>query len=1006
MKKHLIKITFILLAAIAATAAIWWFNRPVTLVDLQKRYLFAKTQEEKDKIIDQLEEYYLNLPVPDTLRQRVEREVAMIIDTTKINPATFANGMAADTNVYKLESQLQNLLYLTAIARAREESQMFSELMKQAKMMAKTVDVGTQNDYWVKFVDRVALFDKAQAEEWLKADLAQARCRAYQDSESQFMETEFYASLGLKSLQRASDERLQLDFMQRLQFILYFYRSMNELSLGLAKKSLPKAEEKKYHLRSTGIIYHQAEALARIGNNQSALSHYDKVLDNAARFRKITNMHWFAIAGLLERGYVYLKMGEFQKALEACSEVENHELDSKTKITLHILQSDIFRFMADYEQAEKELRSATALATAEQDTFHLMTCLNNFGVMFERLSDYDLALDYYMQAKSLFKKTNKEVFLYVLVLNNIADIAVTKKDFVKFEEMSEEARKLLQYAIIPSREAQLLQNIGNMHKKAEKFGSAIKYFQQAASIHNGNGLIPYDLGTKIDLVDCLISLSRFDEAKGMLSEIESSAKDINDIERVIEAIGRRARIQNLEGKTAQAIESSNQFLDKIEELSSRFDNIDLLMSYRQKIYDFLKDAVSYEIAFQRRASAFVKLNYAKAYALKNQFTNGQENHDGYSITQKHFSIDSVIANLDEKSLVIDYMITKDTLYAFLLGQEGLQLLRKKVAVQILEKTVTSYKSSLHGTIRVLQNYDINKLTSHYAGTVATGQKLYEYLLGWPEIEARLPHVRLLYIIPDEFLYEVPFSTLITKSSDSQSFVVSQVAIVVLPGASFLQTENSARISNKPSTKRVLISADQRFPITEKFVLRTKALFPLTEELTVDSNSFTQNDVLKKLQGNYQIYIFIGHGAANKKYSDRSYIELPVRISNTSMSKTIRMTLADFKKINWLGTELVMLVGCETAGGKLYRGTGISGLYQAFLSLGAQNVLGNLWEVDANHAVSQAENFLFTWAATGNPAYSLQKCQLQSIQELEGHNYYQKPHPYIWGSSTLLTVKPH
>jgi hypothetical protein len=40
------------------------------------------------------------------------------------------------------------------------------------------------------------------------------------------------------------------------------------------------------------------------------------------------------------------------------------------------------------------------------------------------------------------------------------------------------------------------------------------------------------------------------------------------------------------------------------------------MAYRQKIYNLLKDAVFYEIAFQRKDSAFVKLGNIKAHALK------------------------------------------------------------------------------------------------------------------------------------------------------------------------------------------------------------------------------------------------------------------------------------------------------------------------------------------------------------------------------------------------------
>jgi CHAT domain-containing protein len=185
------------------------------------------------------------------------------------------------------------------------------------------------------------------------------------------------------------------------------------------------------------------------------------------------------------------------------------------------------------------------------------------------------------------------------------------------------------------------------------------------------------------------------------------------------------------------------------------------------------------------------------------------------------------------------------------------------------------------------------------------------------------------------------------------------------------------------------------------------LFPLAEELTIPDGVITKDKVLVQLQKGYQIYIFVGHGQANSQYPDQGYIELAIKTSKTPAAKTIRLTMADLKTINWLGAEMVMLVGCETAGGKLYRGAGISGLQQEFLALGAKNVLGNLWEVDATFAIPQAQDFLATWAATWDSPRALQTSQRQTMQALRESRYYQQlPHPYFWGSAVLLTAASH
>jgi len=162
-------------------------------------------------------------------------------------------------------------------------------------------------------------------------------------------------------------------------------------------------------------------------------------------------------------------------------------------------------------------------------------------------------------------------------------------------------------------------------------------------------------------------------------------------------------------------------------------------------------------------------------------------------------------------------------------------------------------------------------------------------------------------------------------------------------------------------------------------------------------------VLKKLGEKYHIFIFVGHGVANRQYPDRSYLDLSVKISNTSRKEIVRLSMADLSNLPRFDAQLVMLIGCETASGKIYRGTGASGLHQSFLSLGARTVLGNLWEVDASYAIPQAQRFLERWISDSIPTAALRDCQLATIQSLENDQYYRQPHPYFWGSYVLMTA---
>jgi CHAT domain-containing protein len=996
MKKYLFGIT---LVAAAAVIAFLLRQREFGLDDLQGLYAFAKTDAQKNAIVEKLEKYYLNLQVPDTLRQRVEREVAKILDTTKIN---ISFEIVPDTNIYQSEARLQSLLNSAMIARARADQQTSEMIMKQSAVMAKTVDAGKGTNYWTPFAGQMNGFTPEQAICWLKAKKADQLCRSYQDYA--FSDAEGYGVLGLKLLQQTPDERTRLNILQCLQYILYEYRSMYDLSLALGEKALQQAEKIKHPHRATSIIYHLAQAYSILGENQKALSLYEAVLENVKKFRQISGIDWYIVPALLGKGERLLDLGDFDEALLTSEKVKKLALEPINKIRLQILRWYIHLNWGNYESAENELKTAMQFSVAAKDTSYIIRCLNNFGFMFIRMGEYDLALDYYNQARSLFRPLIPGLNLRMLILNNMASVLAARNDTVGFEQITREARNLLNATHVPFEEAKSLHILAYMYKTAQNHHEAIKYLKKADSIYKSHGLLRFNLDIKNDLIDCLIALSRLDEAKEMAAEFESLARENDDIVRTIDAINQTARIEYRQGNLHQAINSSNQLLYNIDAVITRFNNPDRLRIYRHKIYNYLKDAALYESSRQRYDSAFIKLERAKALVIKNEMLNHETNHSKPSVPPKYVNLDSVRSHLNEHASVVHYMVMDDTLYIFLLNHSGLRFFSKPVNKKSLQAMVAAYRDSISQTIKVFQRYNPERANLHYAGTARISQQLYQELFDWPELDALIQKSEMLYIVPDEFLYEVPFVTLIRARADYQSLLATRTSVIMIPNAGFLQSNNRVHISNQFKTKRALISIDSTFKRTEPMMRTIRKIFPLAEELMMNTSGYTKSDVLKKLQENYQIYVFIGHGAANPNYPERSYIELTVKMPNTSASKRIRLALEDLNQINWLGAEMVMLVGCETAAGKLYRGTGIHGLYQGFLSLGAQNVLGNLWKVDAGQTMAQAASFLTAWATSSNPARALQACQHQAIEELANSVYYRHPHPYFWGSLTLFSTQ--
>jgi CHAT domain-containing protein len=199
----------------------------------------------------------------------------------------------------------------------------------------------------------------------------------------------------------------------------------------------------------------------------------------------------------------------------------------------------------------------------------------------------------------------------------------------------------------------------------------------------------------------------------------------------------------------------------------------------------------------------------------------------------------------------------------------------------------------------------------------------------------------------------------------------------------------------------LISADPKIKGSYDFITFIKNTYPLTEELQINKKNITKDDVLKKLADHTDILIILGHGEANIKYPEYSFIEIFVKNSN-SITHKIRISIEDLLMINLSNIELAILIGCETARGKLYQSAGMLSLQQCFLAMGVKNVLASIWKIDAAQAIDQIQDFLYIIKYHDHLYYALRDVQLEAINDLKRSNYYHSPHPYLWGSFVLYS----
>jgi CHAT domain-containing protein len=979
---------------IAALAMFELWHPQVSLVELQREYLFAETEAERAQLVRYLEKYYETLPMPESVRQTVEQKVAELIAADSSDKANCQAREAPKDLLYETEQELECLLKRGLTSLVRNQPQLSQRHFEQATELANRVQQMTHGGYWPLFIRTLTAFSKSEATSWLEAFVAEKLCRDFAGDPNSWPQAEYYGSLGLRLSRQVHDLRLELDLIQTLQFILTEYHGFGDLSVAFAESHRQEAQRIRYDLRAIGIGYHQAFALQRSGQFDSALKLYAEVRRMVEEHPLLPSAQWYATKALLKTAEVQRELGHYQEALSVCDRVAETNLSKEDQILLNIARGLVRRCLADYEGAEKDYQTGLGLAESAGNQVDAQRILNDLGSLHFFLTEYDRALEYYRQAKDLqdhivSRQSTSEIDLLI----NMAEVNAKQGRVSLADDYLLRASLLTELGSLPWKKAELFNTLGELCLKVERDTLGLTYFQKALAICETNGLARVGLKAKLNLAETFIRQSRFAEASQLASETAELSRRINDPEKTIDSLALLAKIAAAKRDFRGAVRISDSLIQEIQFVTKRLQSVQRLISFQQKIYEYLKQAVLYEIQSQRPELAFLKLEYAKTL-----WSSGRDKSLGpVGVGGIHTA-----ADLDElrrqviaaRGLAIDFMLAQDALYAFVLDRDGFHLLQKSIDVERLRTRVNSYRTAIDKTAEVLGNYQPKRLEEHFLLTTRLGQQLYDDILGWPALQAQLALSKTVYVIPDEFLYEIPMSTLVTQLGEKTCFLAEKTCVLNISSA-FLAMRRSD--SKKSLDKSVLVSADPHLPGSKDVLSFAKKQFPGAEELVIAKDNFSKNDVLEKIHQPYQIYIFFGHGKANSAFPEFSYIELTARSSTNSVSKTFQFSLADLQKADWSRAELIWLVGCETAAGKLYRGSGISGLQQSLLALGAHSVLASLWKIDAAQAVPQIRWFLDSWSQVSDPIGAFNEVQRHSIQALSQDSYYRKPHPYLWGS---------
>lgn len=312
------------------------------------------------------------------------------------------------------------------------------------------------------------------------------------------------------------------------------------------------------------------------------------------------------------------------------------------------------------------------------------------------------------------------------------------------------------------------------------------------------------------------------------------------------------------------------------------------------------------------------------------------------------SIEHIQSLLEPDVSLIEYFITEEKTYAWLVKKDEIKACEISLGRKALEDKVNDFllPNILNGRMLAQIPRDIILLPTDTAAKVPSesekeqiSRKFYEMekefnTLLWSPIEKDINTKRLV-IVPHGVLHKVPFSTL----SNGEKILAERYTLSFLPAASVLEFVVKKR---KTGEGGLIAFANpeveaEALPNAETEVKSIGALFPKKTVYTQKEATETRAQVQSP---DYNYIHFACHGVFNELQPMQSGLALTKDAANDGRLRVHEIFGLDLKHAN-----LVTLSACNTALCKIRGGDDLVGLSRGFIYAGTPSLLATLWAVN-------------------------------------------------------------
>ncbi|WP_179020843.1 CHAT domain-containing protein [Winogradskyella forsetii] len=320
---------------------------------------------------------------------------------------------------------------------------------------------------------------------------------------------------------------------------------------------------------------------------------------------------------------------------------------------------------------------------------------------------------------------------------------------------------------------------------------------------------------------------------------------------------------------------------------------------------------------------------------------------------------------------IEYILDDEEGYGIVITKSNLKLFKIKNCKK-LKTNVIQYRNLVDKPIN-------DKISKEHYRFIAN--EIYTSLFPY-DIDPLVIN-KALIIVPDYYLQNIPFESLITSKTED-SFLIHKNQISYAYSLSFLSENNNTQRENG---NNIVAFAPVDFSSGLTSLPNTEQELKLLDNL-FNSKLYLKDEATKEHFINESKNAKILHIASHANANDS--------ISPWISLHSAKINLDDIYNLK-NSAELVVLSACNTSLGELFKGEGIMSLSRGFFYAGSQSVMPTLWEINDKASTELLDSFYKNLKLGQDKSLALHNAKLNYIKT----NSMSEASPYYWASFVLI-----